>query len=56
MIDGKDSCGFLYKQLPTVVQSSKPRIDANGHELHGGRTEKLYVRNYGSPQRLHQEL
>jgi len=41
MIVGKDSCGFLYKQLPTVVQSSKPRIDANGHELHGGRTEKI---------------
>jgi len=41
MIVGTDSCGQQFYQLPVVTQSSKPRIDANGHTLHGGRQEKM---------------
>ena len=40
MLVDTDSCGHEFLQLPVVTQSSKPRIDANGHELHGGWQEK----------------
>jgi len=40
MLVDTDSCGHEFQQLPVVTQNSKPRIDANGHELHGGWQEK----------------
>jgi len=41
MLPDTDSCGHQFQQLPAVTQSAKPRIDANGHALHGGRQEKM---------------
>jgi len=41
MLTDTDSCNHQFYQLPVVVQSHKPRVDANGHILHGGRQEKM---------------